>query len=69
LFNFLLLLNPADAFRMLNLAGVEDIRVAAGLLGAEMAGGLALSGALVSLLVWTLLPLGLAVGIFHRKSL
>lgn len=67
LFNFLLLANPADAFRLMNLVGFEDIRGLAGLSSTEI--GLANAEILsfLSLGVWMIIPLIAAVVFFRRK--
>lgn len=69
LFGALLLLNPSDAFRLLNLAGFADARLVAGLAGVDA--GLASSpvAALSALAVWVLLPLGLASWLLARREI
>ncbi|MEQ5777252.1 ABC transporter permease [Thalassospira sp. NFXS8] len=69
LFNFFLVLNPADAFRMTNLAGIEDVRAAAGLLGTEMTGPVAGITPLISMVLWMVVPLLLSVMVFRRKQI
>lgn len=67
LFDFLLVFNPADAFRMINLAGVEDVRAAAGLVGTDMSDGVTGIWPLISMILWTVVPLLLSVMAFRRK--
>lgn len=59
-FPFLLLLNPADVFRILNIFTLEDVRTLYGL-ATVMPGSLAEPGLLTSVMVaWVVLPLGIA---------
>jgi Cu-processing system permease protein len=67
--NWLLLFNPADAYRMLNLGGTSGARLFSGMAG--LAGSLPLSavasaGALV---LWVLVPLAVAIGAFARRQI
>lgn len=64
----LLLINPADAFRLLNLTSTEGARALSGMVGLGEAGRLPLWALLASLLGWTLLPLGAAIGILGRRE-
>ena len=67
--NALLLLNPADAYRLLNLASSTDVSRYAGVagLGAGTSPG---TGALIGALVaWTIAPLTAATALFARKQL
>lgn len=65
---WLLLLNPTDCFRLINLAGFEAAREFTGL-GAMARGGVFHSSVLVPvLLAWILVPLGLAVLRFRYRS-
>jgi len=67
--NALLLLNPADAYRLLNLASSTDVSRYAGVagLGAGTSPG---TGALIGALVaWTIAPLAAATALFARKQL
>ncbi len=67
--NWLLLLNPADAYRMLNLAGTPDVRLFSGMAG--LAGDVRLSpGALATALaLWVVGPLAAAIVIFQRRQI
>ena len=69
LFGALLLLNPADAFRLLNLAGFEDARLVAGLAGVDAGAAGHPAAALAALAAWVLLPLGLTGWIFARREI
>lgn len=65
----LLLANPADIYRMFNLAGSANVSLFSGMAG--LAGTMTLGPPLllVALLTWTLLPLGLAALAFSRREL
>jgi Cu-processing system permease protein len=67
--NVLLLLNPTDVYRMLNLASFANVSVFSGMAG--LAGSIALSPAMLlcALAAWALLPLALAVLAFSRREL
>jgi len=67
--NILLLLNPTDIYRMLNLASFANVSVFSGMSG--LAGSIALSPAMLlgALAAWALLPLALAVLAFSRREL
>ncbi len=67
--NALLLLNPADAYRLLNLAASTDVSRFAGVAGLGASTSLG-PGALVSALIaWTAAPLVAATALFARKQL
>lgn len=66
LFPYLLLLNPADIFRILNIFGADDVRIMFGLTSifpAHLANPLLLGSIMCG---WIVLPLGLATWRFHR---
>lgn len=65
----LLLLNPADAYRLFNLAGLADVRVLSGMAALGGESGLAPSLLLAALAAWALLPLGIAAALFARREL
>jgi Cu-processing system permease protein len=64
----LLLLNPADAYRLLNLTGSEAVRVYAGMAGPGES-GLAPWVLATALAGWAVVPLALAVLVFSRRQL
>ena len=68
LLELLLLINPADAFRLLNLTGFEGLRVLSGMAG--LAGEVAppVTALVGALLLWTALPLLFATLIFARRE-
>jgi Cu-processing system permease protein len=65
--DILLLFNPADAYRLLNLTGTEGVSTFAGVAG--LAGQTGLSPPLFAgaLLAWIVVPLGAAVALFARR--
>ncbi|AHB48355.1 NosY permease [Hyphomicrobium nitrativorans NL23] len=65
----LLLLNPTDVYRLLNLAGATNASAFSGMSG--LAGTIALGPAklLCALAVWTLVPLATSAMIFSRREL
>ncbi len=67
--NMLLLLNPTDVYRMLNLASFANVSAFSGMSG--LAGNVALGppALLSALAVWALLPLALATFVFSRREL
>jgi Cu-processing system permease protein len=69
LFPWVLLANPADVFRLLNLSGFGEVRQFSGLAG--LAGDQLVSPAalLVSLAAWVAVPLALTVVAFRRRPL
>jgi Cu-processing system permease protein len=67
--NWLLLLNPADAYRLLNLTGFANVSMFAGMAGVSGQAHLAPTLLLAALAGWTALPLGLATALFARRQL
>jgi Cu-processing system permease protein len=65
--DILLLLNPADAYRLLNLTGTEGVSTFAGLAGLAGQTGLSLPSLIGALLAWIIVPLGGAVALFARR--
>lgn len=63
---FLLLANPADAFRLFNLAASEATAAAAGLGGA--AGTIPAAYSLASIALWPLAALALALAVFRKVN-
>lgn len=65
----LLLLNPTDAYRILNLSGSADIAAASGMAGAL--GNAALEPAILAatLATWVAVPMALATLVFSRRTL
>ena len=69
LFGALQLLNPADVYRLFNLAGSEAASLVSGTLGL-LEGSFLSSGVLIAFLcVWIIVPLILSMWIFRRHEL
>lgn len=64
----LLLLNPTDAYRLLNLTGSSEVSVYAGMAGPGES-GLPRWLLVTALVAWIALPLGLATALFSRRQL
>jgi Cu-processing system permease protein len=67
--NVLLLANPADVYRMFNLAGSANVSLFSGMAGLTEAMTLNPPMLLAALAAWALLPLGLAAFAFSRREL
>lgn len=65
----LLLLNPTDVYRLLNLAGVESVRNASGLAGLSDEASIGVGVLLGALAGWIVLPLAAAGLIFRRRQI
>lgn len=69
LFRFLLLINPTDVFRLVNLLGFEDSAASSGLLSVFQDQSHSVPALLAILAGWILVPLSLAAALFAaRKS-
>lgn len=68
LLDALLLLNPTDAYRLLNLASTSSVGALTGLAGLTRSVSLAPPSLLTALLLWTAAPLMLAAIIFARRQ-
>jgi Cu-processing system permease protein len=66
---WLLLLNPADAYRLLNLTGFENVSMFSGMGGVAEQAQLAQPVLLAALALWSVLPLAAAVALFARRQL
>ncbi len=66
--NGLLLFNPADAYRLLNLAGTADISMFSGMSGLAAQDHPGQSALLAALVGWTVLPLLAAITLFNRRQ-
>jgi len=69
LLNALLLLNPADAYRLFNLTGSAGVGAFSGMAGVAQNASLSPSILLAALAAWALVPLGLAALAFSRREL
>ncbi|MEE1609867.1 ABC transporter permease [Microvirga sp. CF3016] len=67
--NALLLLNPADAYRLFNLTGSVGISAFSGMAGVAQNATLSPSALLAALAAWALVPLALAALAFSRREL
>ena len=65
----LLVLNPADIYRLMNLAGSQDVSLFSGMAGLSEATALNRPVLVAAMLAWILVPLGLASGLFGRRQL
>jgi Cu-processing system permease protein len=64
----LLLLNPADAYRLFNLTAFENIRKISGMAGLSASAQFAPAILLLTLLAWVAVPLLVAIAIFKGKE-
>jgi len=69
LLNALLLLNPADAYRLFNLTGSAGVSAFSGMAGVAQSATLSPSVLLATLAAWAFVPLGLAAFAFSRREL
>ncbi len=67
--NALLLLNPADAYRLFNLSGFANVSLFSGMAGLAKDTTLGASVLLGALLAWTVIPLLFASAVFARREL
>lgn len=67
--NGLLLLNPTDVYRLWNLAGTETVGAFSGMAGLAETVPLGAPVLLAALVLWTLVPLALAILAFSRREL
>jgi Cu-processing system permease protein len=64
----LLILNPADAFRLFNLAGLGRVGTFSGMAAVSQQSQLAAGILIPMLMVWTAVPLMVAAAIFRRRE-
>jgi Cu-processing system permease protein len=67
--NGLLLFNPADAYRVLNLSGIGGVSQFTGMAGLSQDAALPPAALLVALALWTLMPLAMATLVLRRRQL
>ena len=65
----LLVLNPADIYRLINLAGSQNVSLFSGMAGLSEATMLTRPLLVAAMLAWILIPLGLASTLFARRQL
>ena len=68
LLHVLLLLNPADAYRLFNMTGSEAVALYSGMAGPGDPATLPPGAFLLALLVWIALPLAAAIAIFRKRA-
>jgi Cu-processing system permease protein len=69
LFSALLLFNPTDAYRLVNLTAFEDVKQAAGLAGVGAKAGVSSASSLPIMVLRAALPLGATILLFQRREL
>jgi Cu-processing system permease protein len=69
LFRWILMLNPTDIFRLINLASFADVRTYSGMAGLPALAQIPAPTLAVALMIWIGLPLGLTMTIFSRRPL
>ena len=67
--NALLLLNPTDVYRLLNLAGFANVSSFSGMAGLSADAALSPAVLVAALLAWIMVPLGFATLSFSRREL
>ncbi|MCZ8548026.1 ABC transporter permease [Mesorhizobium qingshengii] len=67
--NALLLFNPTDAYRILNLSGSTEIAAASGMAGSVQSVALAPAALIAALVAWVAGPMALAALAFSRREL
>ena len=67
--NAILLLNPTDIYRLLNLTGHDNIALFAGMAGLSDQASLSSGVLILAQLVWIAVPFGLAAMAFKRRTL
>ncbi len=67
--NTMLLFNPTDIYRLFNLTGFANVSTFAGMAGLAHSMSLSIQVLLAALILWTLVPLGLAALAFSRREL
>jgi Cu-processing system permease protein len=67
-FSSLLLFNPADAYRLFNLSGFENVRKISGMAGLSASAQVSPALLLAVLLAWVAIPLAATVAIFNRRE-
>ncbi len=67
LFRVLLMINPTDIFRLINLTGFEQAADASGMLAIATGEHHSVPGLVALLVLWVIGPLALAVAVFRRR--
>ncbi|MCK9517020.1 MAG: ABC transporter permease [Ottowia sp.] len=69
LLNTILLFNPTDVYRLLNLTGYENVAMFAGMAGLSEQIDLSRAALLAVQLLWIIVPFALATAVFRRRPL
>ncbi|MGP1613530.1 MAG: ABC transporter permease [Pollutimonas bauzanensis] len=69
LLNAILLFNPSDVYRLLNLTGYENISMFAGMAGLSGQASLSMPVLILAQVLWIALPFSLAAALFKRRQL
>ena len=69
LFSMLMLVSPADTYRLLNLTAFDAVGQAAGIAGVAARSGFGVPLLLGLMLMWIVVPLAATMAIFHRREL
>ncbi len=69
LFGALMLANPADLYRMFNLAGADGVAAMSGMAGLAARAGFGAPALLLAMAAWTVVPLVAAGALFARREL
>lgn len=67
LFQVLLMINPTDIFRLINLTGFEQVAEASGMLAIATSENHSITGLVALLGLWVIVPLVAAVALFRRR--
>jgi Cu-processing system permease protein len=68
-FRWVLMLNPTDIFRLINLASFADVRTYSGMAGLPTLAQIPVPALAAALVIWIGLPLALTMAIFSRRPL
>ena len=69
LFSTLMLVSPADTYRLLNLTAFDAVGQAAGIAGVAARAGFGVPLLLGLMVMWIVLPLAATMAVFHRREL
>lgn len=69
LFSTLILVSPADTYRLFNLTAFDTVGQVAGLAGVAARSGFGVSLLLGLMVAWVVLPLSATMAVFHRREL
>ena len=69
LFSALMLVSPADTYRLLNLTAFDSVGQVAGIAGVAARSGLSVPLLLGLMVMWVVLPLAATMAVFHRREL